>query len=58
MCFAAQSVQIAVECCVQSRFLAAAAACAILRIVNVFYSGCMKVANGALAADFSPFWRR
>ena len=49
---------------VASRFLAAAAACRILlmpfqlRVVNrKKCSGCMKVANGALAADVSEFWR-
>ena len=45
-----------------SRFLAAAAA----RVIPVSFAaegrklccgGCMKVANGALAADFSAFWR-
>ena len=45
-----------------SRFLAAADACGILLCFAVeshklYCSGCMKVANGALAADFSSFWR-
>ena len=52
-------------CCViqaASRFLAAADACGILLCFAVeshklYCSGCMKVANGALAADFSSFWR-
>ena len=45
-----------------SRFLAVAAACGILlpfaaESRKSYCSGCMKVANGALAADFSPFWQ-
>ena len=45
-----------------SRFLAAAAACGILFCFAVeshklYCSGRMKVANGALAAAFSSFWR-
>ena len=43
-----------------SRFLAAAAACGILLSFAAesrksYCSGCMKVANGALAEDFSTF---
>ena len=44
-----------------SRFLVAAAACIILLCFAAesrksHCNGCLKVANGALAADFSSFW--
>ena len=44
-----------------SRFLSAAACVILLPFAaeghKSYYSGCMKAANGALAADFHAFWR-
>ena len=60
LCFAIQSVQIAVEWLCKGfpllRLLLSFGAESCNRSV-VACSGCMKVGNGALAADFSAFWR-